>query len=250
MGYTTTEKELLAIILCLKEYERILYGAKKIKIYTDHKNLTFKTLSIKQILRWRTYIDQFDVDLCYIPEKENVLADCFLRLPRIEKSISTLEPLILGRERPSSPQSVMDFNFDCANVNIKSRKRKREPAGTFVNFHKLESPTDDDFEIDSETFLHSFHDDNEVIKCLFPDKVDPIETVLDLPYIARDSFLNLHISRESFLNLPHRSMMEHPLKMNNIEQHQIHCQELHHVCTVNPKRYPTKLINGHHLIVY
>ena len=77
MGYTTTEKELLAIILCLKEYERILYGAKKIEIYTDHKNLTFKTLSIKRILRWRTYIDQFDVDLCYIPGKENVLADCF-----------------------------------------------------------------------------------------------------------------------------------------------------------------------------
>ena len=76
MKYTTTEKELLAIILCLKEYERILYRA-KIEIYTDHKNLTFKTLSTKQILCWRTYIDQYDVDLCYIPGKENVLADCF-----------------------------------------------------------------------------------------------------------------------------------------------------------------------------
>ena len=53
LKYTTTEKELLAIILCLKEYEQILYGA-KIEIYTDHKNLTFKTLSIKQILCWRT----------------------------------------------------------------------------------------------------------------------------------------------------------------------------------------------------
>ena len=44
--YTTTKKELLAIILCLKEYEKILYGA-RIKVFTDHKNLTFKTLSIK-----------------------------------------------------------------------------------------------------------------------------------------------------------------------------------------------------------
>ena len=79
--YTTTEKELLAIILCLKEYERILYGAKKIEIYTDHKNLTFKTLSIKQILCWRTYINQYDVNLCYVPGKENVLADCFLDCP-------------------------------------------------------------------------------------------------------------------------------------------------------------------------
>ena len=64
--YTTTEKELLAIILCLKEYEKILYGAKQIKVFTDHKNLTFNTLSLKRVLRWRTYIDQFGVDLCYI----------------------------------------------------------------------------------------------------------------------------------------------------------------------------------------
>ena len=87
------------------------------------------------------------------------------------------------------------MNFDCANVNIKSRKQKREPAGTFVDFKKLESPTDDGFDIDSEAFLHSFHDDNEVIKCLFPTNVDPIETVLDLPYIARDSFFEFTYSK-------------------------------------------------------
>ena len=44
LKYTTTEKELLAIILCLNEYKRILYEA-KINIYTNHKNLTFKTLN-------------------------------------------------------------------------------------------------------------------------------------------------------------------------------------------------------------
>ena len=164
-------------------------------------------------------------------------------MPRIDKPIS--EPLISGRERPSSPQSVM--NFDCANVDVKSRKQKRE-AGTFVDFKKLESPSDD-FDIDGEAFLHSFHDDNEVIKCLFPDKVDPIETVLDLPYIARDSFLNLHIPRESFLNLPHRSMMENPLEILNIERLQSQCHDLHHLQTNNPQRFPTKLINGRPIIV-
>ena len=157
-------------------------------------------------------------------------------MPRINPVLSNSLPSISGRERPSSPQSVM--NFDCANVNVKSCKQKRD-SGTFVDFKKLESPSDK-FEIDGEAFLHSFHDDNEVIKCLFPDNVDPIETVLDLPYIPR----------ESFLNLPHRSMMENPLKMNNIEQHQAHCQELQTLCCGNPSRYPTKLINGRHLIVY
>ena len=81
MKYTTTEKELLAIILCLKEYEKILYGARAINVYTNHKNLTFNTLSVKQVLRWRTYINQFGADLSYIEEKKDVLAGCFSRLP-------------------------------------------------------------------------------------------------------------------------------------------------------------------------
>ena len=114
------------------------------------------------------------------------------------------------------------MNFDCVNVNINSQKRKRE-AGTFLDFKKLESPLDDKFEIDGEAFLHSLYDDNEVIKCLFPDKVDPIETLLDLP----------HNPSESFLNLPHKSMMENLLAMNNIEQHQAQCQELHYLCRLN-----------------
>ena len=80
-------------------------------------------------------------------------------------------------------------------INVKSQKQKRE-SGTFVDFKKLESPPDNDFEIDGEAFLHSLHDDNEVIKCLFLDSVNPIE---------------------SLLNLPHKSMMENPLAMQNIE---------------------------------
>ena len=48
-NYTTTEKELLAIVMTLKEYRKILWGA-KLLIYTDHKNLTFRTFSIKRIL--------------------------------------------------------------------------------------------------------------------------------------------------------------------------------------------------------
>ena len=144
--YTTTEKELLAIILCLKEYEKILYGAKRIKVFTDHKNLTFNTLSVKRVLQWRTYIDQFGVDLCYIEGKKNVLADCFSRLPRMEQSKEG------GR---SSPQTVMEFN-----QGAPSWKRKQE--GTFIDFKKLETPPDNDFEIDGECFFQ-IADDNELI---------------------------------------------------------------------------------------
>lgn len=225
MKYTTTEKELLAIILCLIKYERILYGT-KIKVFTYHKNLTFKTLSIKQILCWRTYINQYDVDLCYIPDKDNVLAYCFSQLPGIDSV-----PSISGRERPPSPQSVMSMNLDCVDVdaNYKNWKQKRKEKGTFVDFKKLESPPNEDFNIDEEAFLHSFHKDNKLIKCLFLDSVNPIE---------------------SLLNLPDRSMLENPPNTNTIACHQERYPELQKLQSFNPVRYPTKETNGQNLIVY
>ena len=49
VSYTTTERELLSIVETLKESRKILIG-KQIKVYTDHKNLKYKTFNTVIVL--------------------------------------------------------------------------------------------------------------------------------------------------------------------------------------------------------
>ena len=85
-NYTTTEKELLAIMLTLKKYKIMLLGG-NLKIYTDHKNLIFRTLSVERVLRWRLHMEQFYYILDYLKGDKNMLANYFSRLPCMDDKI-------------------------------------------------------------------------------------------------------------------------------------------------------------------
>lgn len=78
-NYTTTERELLAIIETLKEFRNILLGH-KIKIYTDHKNLTFTQFNTERVMRWRLILEEYNPELIYIKGPNNVVADALSRL--------------------------------------------------------------------------------------------------------------------------------------------------------------------------
>ena len=60
--YTTTERELLSIVKTHKEYRNILLGH-EIKVFTDHKNLVYKTFNTERVMRWRLIVGLIDQTL-------------------------------------------------------------------------------------------------------------------------------------------------------------------------------------------
>ena len=80
-NYTTTEKELLAIVECLKQYRNILQGY-PIEVFTDHKNLMYTgTLSESQrVMRWRMILEEFGPTIHHLAGADNVVADALSRL--------------------------------------------------------------------------------------------------------------------------------------------------------------------------
>jgi hypothetical protein len=81
-NYEIHDKELLAIIRCLEEWDAELRSVKSFKVITDHKNLEYfmkpKMLSERQV-RWAAMLSRFNMEILYRPGKQNVRADALSR---------------------------------------------------------------------------------------------------------------------------------------------------------------------------
>jgi len=81
-NYTTTEKKLLSIVECMKEFRKILWGY-EIIVYSDHKNLVqAATISESQrVMRWCLLLEEFGPGIKHIAGEDNIVADALSRLP-------------------------------------------------------------------------------------------------------------------------------------------------------------------------
>jgi hypothetical protein len=84
-NYSTSEKELLAIVWGIKHFRPSLYG-RKFKIASDHKPLTW-IMNIKdpgsRLLRWRIKLEEYDYEIIYKKGTSNTNADALSRISKI-----------------------------------------------------------------------------------------------------------------------------------------------------------------------
>ena len=85
LNYSTIEKEALALVWALQNFEVYIGGSPTpIVVYCDHNPLTFLNSlqnPNQRLMRWCLYLQPYNLDIKHIKGKENVVADALSRAP-------------------------------------------------------------------------------------------------------------------------------------------------------------------------
>ena len=84
-NYTTTEKELLSIVECVKEFRNILFGY-PIQVFSDQENLVHAAtmLQSQRVMRWQLILEEFGPDIKHIKGEDNIVTNAISQLPMSE----------------------------------------------------------------------------------------------------------------------------------------------------------------------
>lgn len=99
-SYSTTEKELLAVVWSVKYFRPYLWG-RHFKVVTDHRPLRW-LMSLKdpgsRLTRWTIKLSEYDFEVIHRPGKANSNADALSRIP-IVKVGTTPEEVLQNQEK-------------------------------------------------------------------------------------------------------------------------------------------------------
>ncbi|KAJ9544205.1 hypothetical protein OSB04_023912 [Centaurea solstitialis] len=121
LNYSTTEKELLAVVYAIEKFRTYLVGSKVI-VYSDHAALRYlmnKKDAKPRLIRWILLLQEFDIEIKDKPGSENSVAD---HLSRLELGSSPSNPPIddslPGDQLLSVSSSVTPWYADFVNYLV------------------------------------------------------------------------------------------------------------------------------------
>ena len=122
MKYTVTGKELLAIVETLKKFHNMLLG-QVIKIWTDHKNLTYDDtdFSSDRIIRQRLTIKELGATINFISGVNNEVADALSRLVTHANELTNFQECFLKKKECLLPT----WSFLCDYLRSRENQKKR-----------------------------------------------------------------------------------------------------------------------------
>nr|GFA10918.1 reverse transcriptase domain-containing protein [Tanacetum cinerariifolium] len=133
-NYTTTEKEMLAVVYAFEKFRSYLFMKKSI-VYTDHSALKYlfaKKDAKARLLRWILLLQEFDFKVIDTRRAENYAADHLSRLenpyenifdPKKINETFPLESLNkVAHKDPSTPWFADLANYHAGNFIIKAKK--------------------------------------------------------------------------------------------------------------------------------
>nr|XP_027076001.1 uncharacterized protein LOC113699845 [Coffea arabica] len=118
LNYSTTEKELLAVIFALEKFRSYLLGVKEI-VFSDHAALRYlmtKKDAKSRLIRWILLLQEFDLEIRDKKGSENLVADHLSRIPVGEEN----EPLkdAFPEEHSFSLNSQLPWYADLVNYLV------------------------------------------------------------------------------------------------------------------------------------
>ncbi|XP_016206626.1 uncharacterized protein LOC107647002 [Arachis ipaensis] len=165
-NYTTTEKELLAVVYAVDKFRSYLLGSKVI-VYTDHaalKYLLTKQDSKPRLIRWVLLLQEFDIEIKDRKGSENQVAD---HLSRIEPEAGVQPPTVVTETFPDEQLFLIQqapWFADIANykaMNFIPREYSRQQVKKLL--------TDAKYYIWEEPYLFKRCSDGIIRRCV-PDE--------------------------------------------------------------------------------